>query len=148
MNKTYKSRPIFDIIVANFQRHYVPACELSFDEGMIPTKNSLSIKQCIKDKPIKWGLNTFLLCESKTGYIVNVEVYTGKVDSSDLPAELGVTGSLVAQLCKSFEQGNHCIFTDHFYTSVTVTKYLLTKQGTQLCGTALLIKKISQRNYK
>ena len=95
-DKIYKNRPIFDLIVANFQQHYVPACELSLDEGIIPTKNSLSIKQYIKDKPIKWGLKTFLLCESKTDYIMNPEVYTGKVDNSDLPAELRVTGSLVA----------------------------------------------------
>ena len=85
MDKIYKSQPIFGIIVANFQRHYVTACELSLNEDMIPTKNSLSIKQYIKDKPIKLGLKTFLLHESKTGYITNAEIYTGKVDNSDLP---------------------------------------------------------------
>ena len=137
MDKIYKRRPIFDIIVANFQRNYVPACELSLDEGMIPTKNSLSIKQYIKDKSIKWGLKTFLLCESKTGYIMNAEVYTVNVDNSNLPAGLGVTGSLVARPCKPFEQRNHCIFTDRFYTPVTVGEYLLDKQGTGLCDTAL-----------
>ena len=35
---------------------------------------------------------------------MNVEVYTGKVDNSDLLTEQGVTGSLVAQLSKPFEQ--------------------------------------------
>ena len=38
MDKIYRSRPIFDIILANFPRHYVQACGLSLDEGMIPTK--------------------------------------------------------------------------------------------------------------
>ena len=47
---------------------------------MIPTKNKFGFKQYIKDKTIKWGIKTFILCESNSGYIVNAEVYTGKVD--------------------------------------------------------------------
>ena len=38
-DKIYKSRPIFNYIMTKFQRHYIPKCELSLDEGMIPTKN-------------------------------------------------------------------------------------------------------------
>ena len=69
MDKIYKSRPIFNYILERFQSHYVPDQELSLDESMIPTKNSLSIKQYIKDKPIRWGLKIFLLTDSKHGYI-------------------------------------------------------------------------------
>jgi len=141
-DKIYKSRPVFNIILRNFQQHYVPDCELSLDEGMIPTKNSLSIKQYLKDKPIKWGLKTFMLCESSSGYIVNAEVYTGKVEPDpQIPVELGVTGDLVAWLCKPFEGWNHCVFTDRFCTSVNVAEYLLDKQGTRLCGTAMTNRK-------
>ena len=75
-DKIYKTRPILNYILPRFQRHFVPDCELSLDEGMIPTKNSLSIKQYIKDKPIRWGLKTFLLTDSAHGYIVNAVVYT------------------------------------------------------------------------
>ena len=46
------------------------------NEGMIPSKNGLSIKQYIQSKPIKWGIKSFLQCESATGYIVNAEIYT------------------------------------------------------------------------
>jgi hypothetical protein len=141
-DKIYKSRPIFDIIMAKFQQHYVPDAELSLDEGMIPTKNALSIKQYIKDKPIKWGIKTFILCESSTGYIMNAEVYTGKAENDpEIPIELGVTGSLVARLCKPFSMRNHCIFTDRFYTSVTLAEYLLQQQGTRVCGTAMTNRK-------
>ena len=31
-------------------------------KGMIPTKNSLAIKQYIRDKPVRWGIKSFLLC--------------------------------------------------------------------------------------
>ena len=77
----------------------IRANHLAWSEGMIPTKNELSIKQYIKDKPIRRGIKTFLLCESKTGYILNAEVYTGKVsDDPTFVEELGVTGSLVVRL--------------------------------------------------
>jgi len=52
--------------------------DLSLDEGVIPTKNRLGFKQYLKDKPVKWGIKTYMLCESKTGYVYNLEVYTGK----------------------------------------------------------------------
>ena len=59
-----------------------------------------------------------------------------------------MTESLVARLCKPFEQRNHCIFTDRFYTSVTVAEYLLDKQGTRLCGTALPNRKKVPKEIK
>ena len=52
-DKLYKTRPVFDIVLRSAQEHYYPGQNLSLDEGMIPTKNRLSIKTYIKDKPIK-----------------------------------------------------------------------------------------------
>jgi len=43
--KIYKSQPVFDSLIEKFSLY--PECELSLDEGMIPTKNSLSFKQYI-----------------------------------------------------------------------------------------------------
>jgi len=75
-------------------------------------------------------------------YLVNAEVYTGKVEADlQILVQLGVTGALVARLCKPFEGQNHCVFTDRFYTSVNVAEYLLDKQGTRLCGTAMTNRK-------
>jgi len=64
-NKIYKSRPIVSYLIEKFQYYYVPECELSLDEGMIPTKNCLSIMQYIKNKTTKWGTKTFILCEAR-----------------------------------------------------------------------------------
>jgi len=142
-DKIYKTRPVLQKVLQNFYHYYVPQCELSLDEGMIPTKNKLGFKQYIKDKPIKWGIKTFILCESSSGYIVNAEVYTGKVD--DDPSyirNLGVTGSLVVRLCKPFEGQYHCVFTDRFYTSVTLAEYLLDNHATVMVGTALTNRKL------
>ena len=64
-NKIYKSRPVFDYLMEKLPLYYYPECELSLDEGMIPTKNSLSFKQYIKDKPIRWGHKNFYLMQKQ-----------------------------------------------------------------------------------
>lgn len=135
-DKIYKTRPVFNYILERFQRHYVPKQELSLDEGMIPTKNALSIKQYIKDKPIRWGLKTFLLTDSEHGYIVNAEIYTGRrADALEID-NLGVTGNLVVRMTKDFQDQNYVVFTDRFYTSVDLCEHLLSK-GIGMCGTAM-----------
>ena len=102
----------------------------------------MSIKQYLKDKPIKWGLKTFLLCESETGYIVNAEIYTGKKDNDPtFVPELGINGSLVVRLSTPYLGQNYCLFTDRFYTSVLLAEYLLANNGTRLVGTALTTRK-------
>ena len=100
------------------------------------------MKQYLKDKPIKWGLKTFRLCESKTGYVVNAEIYTGKVENDPtFVQELGITGSLVVRLSASYHGQNYCLYTDRFYTSVVLAEYLLASNGTRLVGNALTTRK-------
>ena len=59
-DKIYKTRPVLNCLIEKFKHYFVPDCELSLDEGIIPTKIKLSFKQYIKDKPIRWGIKTFL----------------------------------------------------------------------------------------
>ena len=140
-DKVYKSRPVFAHLIDKFQKYYVANCELSLDEGMIPTKNSLSIKQYIKDKPIRWGIKTYLLCDSVNGYIINAEIYTGRREDAFEIDNIGVTGNLVVRLSELVRDQNYCLFTDRFYTSVDLAEYLLVNRGTRLCGTAMTNRK-------
>ena len=66
-DKIYKVRPMLDRMLPRFCRYYSPRQQLTLDEGMILTKNRLPIKQYIRDKPVRWGIKSFLLCEAKTG---------------------------------------------------------------------------------
>ena len=136
-DKIYKTRPVFNYLIPKFRQYFVPGCELSLDEGMIPTKNRLSFKQYIKDKPIKWGVKTFLLCDSDTGYICNAEVYTGKKDSDSALSNLGVTGNLVISMIKDYKDQNYILYTDRFYTSVQLVQYLIEHEGVRMIGTAM-----------
>lgn len=140
-DKIYKARPLLDYLLPKFQHHFVPRQHLSLDEGMIPSKNRLSIKQYIKSKPIKWGIKSFLLCESETGYLMFAEIYTGK--NEQLVEELGPTGSVVARLVQNggAANKNHIIFMDRFYNSVVLFDYLQRELGTHAVGTVMANRK-------
>ena len=105
-DKIYKVRPMFDRMLPLFRRYYSPRQQLSLDEGMIPTKNRLAIKQYIRDKPVRWGIKSFLLCEAKTGYILNAEIYTGRVKDRHWPL-LGSAGSVVRRLVENSQAGTN-----------------------------------------
>ena len=78
----FKLRPFLDGLLANFQRLYTPGREISIDEQMISFKGRLSFLQYMPKKPTKWGMKAFVLADSRTGYVYNWKLYTGKHNQS------------------------------------------------------------------
>ena len=105
---------------------------------MIPTKNRLTIKQYIRDKPVRWGIKNFLLCEAKTGYILQAEIYTGRVKDRHWPL-LGSAGSVVCHLVENSQvtNKNHMLFMDCFYNSVTLFHLQKNELGVLVAGTVM-----------
>ncbi|XP_060076855.1 piggyBac transposable element-derived protein 4-like [Ylistrum balloti] len=75
---TYKFSKLARLLIRNWQRYYCPHREMSTDETLIPFKGRTKFIQYIPSKPHKWGLKVWTLAESKTGYMYNWEMYTGK----------------------------------------------------------------------
>lgn len=138
-DKLYKILPLLNNFICKSQENYKPDQDLSLDEGMIPAKNRLSIKQYIASKPVKWGIKSFLLCESKTGYVYNVEVYAGKTRGLFVP-EIGATGSVVARLTTCVESQNYKLYMDRYYNSPGLSRYLLERK-IHSCGTIMTNRK-------
>ena len=46
-DKLYKVQPLLNSVLAKFKHYYYPAQKICIDEGMIPAKNRLGIKQHI-----------------------------------------------------------------------------------------------------
>ena len=141
-DKMYKVRPMLDRMLPLFRRYYSPRQQLSLDEGMIPTKNRLAIKQYIRDKPFRWGIKSFLLCEAKTGYILDAEIYTGRVRDRHWPL-LGSAGSVVRRLVENSQvtNKNHMLFMNRFYNSVTLFHMLKNELGVLAPGTVMPSRK-------
>ena len=56
---------------------YIPHQNVSVDERMVKSKGRSGIRQYIKNKPVKFGIKIWVLAESKTGYTVDFDIYTG-----------------------------------------------------------------------
>ena len=74
----YKIRPFVNKLLDRFKQSYTPGRELSIDESMIGFKGRLSFIQYLPKKPTKWGLKAFVLADSRSGYTLNWQLYTGE----------------------------------------------------------------------
>ena len=140
-DKIYKNRKMLNDLLVKFRYFYKPGEFLSLDEGMIPTKNRLSIKQYIRDKPVKFGIKCFMLTDAETGYIVNGEIYTGREEI--LEPCLGATGNVVKRLIEdsNYDKKGHIVVMDRFYNSVILYNHLYTEMDTFAVGTAMTNRK-------
>ena len=81
-DKIYRVREFLNVILRNAQRLHRLDREITIDETMVPHKGRLSFKQYIKNKPTRWGIKLWVLCEAKTGYVYNFDVYLGKEEGN------------------------------------------------------------------
>ena len=61
-----------------FQLVYRPECDLSFDEACCSFKGRVWFHVYNANKPAKFHMNLFQICEAKSGYICAFDIYTGK----------------------------------------------------------------------
>ena len=122
-DKLFKVRGFLHNLQDNFHRYYSPFQKLCVDETMILFKGRSSLKQYMPKKPTKWGYKVWALVDCTTKYLVSFQVYEGKseVDLSDL----GLGGTVVKALVSPFEQQNHIIYCDNYFTSVALCNHLI-----------------------
>ena len=112
-------RPMLDRALHLYHRYYSPRQQLSLDEWHDSHQEPFTIKQYIRDKLVRWGKKSFLLCEAKRGYILNAEVYTGWVKDCHWHL-LASARSVVSRFVENSQVANknHMLFMDRFYNSV------------------------------
>jgi len=77
-SRLFKIQPVFDHFISKFQTIYKLMQQLSLDEGMIPWRERLLIRTYNSANIVKYGLLVKMVCENKTEYICNTEIYTGQ----------------------------------------------------------------------
>ena len=98
---------------------------------MVPHKGRLSFKQYIKNKPVRWGIKLWVLCEAKTGYVFNFQVYLGKEEGA---VEHNLARRVVKHLLAPIEGKYHNLYMDNFYCDPHLFLELETKK-VLACGT-------------
>ena len=75
----WKVAPITNTLSKTFLKGYTPHSNNSIDKAMIPFKGRLSLKQYLRMKPIKRGIKVWTRTDSTNGYVLQFQVYLGKV---------------------------------------------------------------------
>jgi len=67
------------------------------------------------DKPNKYGVKSYHLCDSNNGYCFKFEIYTG--ENQDPPSAKGNTYDLVMRLMQPYPNAEHSLYVDMYHTS-------------------------------
>jgi hypothetical protein len=133
-----KIRPLFDALVENFQKQYRPSTYLTLDEDMCKFKGRNRMKQYMAKKIVKWGYRVWKLCDAKTAYTLNFDVYTGAEDGK---ATSNLAANVAMRLTEPYQGKNYVVIMDNYFSSVPLFLDLL-NTSTYACGTIR-----SQRKY-
>ncbi|XP_045453460.1 piggyBac transposable element-derived protein 4-like [Melitaea cinxia] len=125
-DKLYKIRPLLDLINQASQKNAKDSSSQSIDESMILFKGRSSMKQYMPLKPIKRGYKVWCRCDSKTGYLYEFYIYTGK---SETGTEEGLGSKVVKKLTeklinKALEEYHIIVTFDNFFCEYTLMQYL------------------------
>ena len=123
-DRIFKIRPVIEHLREKFRTTFFPDRSISIDESLLLWKGRLGWKQYIPKKRSRFGIKTYELCDSKTGYLWNFIVYTGK-SVVDTVSDLSVSSQVVIDLMAGLLDKGYCVVTDNFYTCPALYTKLL-----------------------
>ena len=134
-DRLYKVRPLIDLLRARCKTVYTPGQNVSVDESLVLFKGRLKFKQFIKTKRARFGIKLYELTTSD-GITLDFLIYCdrGMFDDDDENEEMPVTERIPVALMQPYLDSGRVLFTDNFYTSPSLAKYLK-DHNTFLCGT-------------
>jgi hypothetical protein len=133
-DKLHKVREVLELMVHNWQSAYsLDQDNISIDESIIAFKGRSPFTQYMPAKPHKWGMKAWVMAESKTGYMYNMNIYQGAGDKAS-ELEGGLAYNVVLDLVQPIHDNLHHIYMDNFFTSPALFESLADR-GLGACGT-------------
>ncbi|KAJ8887064.1 hypothetical protein PR048_013279 [Dryococelus australis] len=106
---------VFDHIVTTSQKLYVPSEYCTGDEQLLASTDDVFIPS----KPDKSGIKILMMCDAKTFYMLNAQVYTGK---NSTPKGIPFAKYYSTEMSKLIHGTNrNCAF-DNWFTSLPLAK--------------------------
>lgn len=133
-NATDKLAPIRELLgafISNSKNAFSLGEFTTIDEMLVAFRGRCSFIQYMAQKPAKYGLKIYALCDARLFYTYDLEVYCGKQPPgpnvlSNKPFDV------VSRLARGIEGTHRNITMDNYFTSYPLTEYLLTKGITSL----------------
>ncbi|XP_063219730.1 piggyBac transposable element-derived protein 4 [Bacillus rossius redtenbacheri] len=139
--KLNKIWPIYIHLQNKFSELYTPEKDVTVDESLMLYKGRLGWKQYLPLKRARFGIKSFMLCESSSGYVYSFVIYTGRgTNFDDEYKGLPMSSQVVMSLVKPLLGKGYCVITDNFYTSPQLSDMLLSHR-TDSYGTVKTTRK-------
>lgn len=134
-----KIRPFSNDVRQVCQQNFMPNRDLAVDEELVLHKGRLAFKQYIPTKRARYGIKTYCLCDSRTGYLWNVLVHSTAEENNKFGAKfaahnLSITERIVAELSKDLLNLGYRIYIDSYFCSLRLATFLL-EHNTLVTGT-------------
>lgn len=120
-------RNVFNIFSNKCRSNYKPGNFLTVDEQLVIFRGRCGFKMFLPNKPGKYGLKVWALCDSETAYCCNLQPYTGKVGGE---RDIGQGTRVVLELTDHVSGSGRHITADNFFTDITLVRALLGRQLT------------------
>lgn len=124
-DKMAKLRPVMDRLNDLFQKNAPPETVVSIDESMIPYFGRHNLKQCIRNKPVRFGYKAWVMSH-RLGYCVTFDIYQGRSEKVSHTACLGesVVCSFAKVLKEQYPNMSFSLYFDNFFTTIPLMTYL------------------------
>ena len=109
--------------------------QVTIDESMIKYMGrAVLFAQYTPAKPIKHGIKVFCVCCAYTAYLLGFEIYKGKDNEAEADgAAEAIVDRLITNANLTQARGR-ILYTDNWYTSISLAKHLYTKYGWTTVG--------------
>lgn len=112
-----------------FKMYVEPKDKVCIDESVVPFLGRLIFRQYLKNKRHRYGVKIFKLC-IEGGYTLQYKIYCGK----EKEPTKDVSAKVVMELMAPYLNFGRTVYTDNWYTSVSLAK-TLGEHKTHLVGT-------------
>lgn len=124
-------REMYTTFNDNCMENYSPSEFVTIDEMLYAFRGKCGFIQYMPAKPAKYGLKFYALCDAKTFYVHNFEIYCGK----QKPGQFLVSNKphdIVMRLIEPLKNSKRNLTTDNYYGSYPLAQELLEKGITLL----------------
>lgn len=115
-------REVTDIFVENCKKMYEASPFGTVDEELVKFRGRCPFKVYMPNKPGKYGIKIWMLCDATTFYCCNLQVYLGRTGDQ---REMNQGPRVVKELVSHWNNSGRNVTTDNFFTDITLAEDLL-----------------------
>lgn len=129
LDKMTHIRKIFDDFTLKCNKSYSLSEYVTLDEKLQSFRGRCCFRQYMPNKPAKYGIKIFALCDSVNYYTSNLEVYVGKQPHGPFHMD-NSAANITKRMVSTLHNSGRNITMDNWFTSIPLAEDLLKKKLT------------------